>query len=191
MSTAEKTKVKKSKKPGEPKPESGLLASVRKAKEEKLKEEQPKKQEVSVPEKPKAEPKPQKEWKGPAKEERPAKVELKGALNTKVHRNGSAFSETRPGVCAIIIEMWRNASEKKPLPKAAVVAEILKRLPGRDPVKTKNLVGGAPSWLLTYNGIVVKSATLPEGGKGYWIPATETEEVARERMRKAREARKA
>jgi hypothetical protein len=132
-------------------------------------------------------------WKAP---EKPIKgvstrVELKGALNTDVHRNGSQYTEKRPGVCAIIIRMWKEASEKAPVTKAEVVEEILKEFPDRDPVKTKNLVGGAPSWLLTYNGIKVSSKTTLEGKKGYWIAKAETEEVARERLRKDREAKKA
>lgn len=141
------------------------------------------KQPAPEPEKPAKSKKAKPEDKA-APESKPKKDLPTGELSTKTHRNGSQFTEQRPGVCAIIIEMWRKGSEKKPVSKAEVVEEILKRLPGRDEHKTKNLVGGAPSWLLTYNGIKVSSTTRTDGVKGYWIPASETEEVVRERLKK-------
>lgn len=150
-----------------------------------------KKKADAVPDKPEAPPKKKATWSAPVAPEKQPKAKLTGKLNTKVHRNGTAFTDKRPGVCAIIIEMWRKGSEKKPVTKDAVVAEIIKRLPDRDPAKTKSLVAGAPSWLLTYNGIQVKSAPTAEGRKGYWIPDSETEEVVAARLKKIREAAKA
>ena len=102
------------------------------------------------------------------------------------HRNGQAFTEKRPGVCAIILECLYNASEERPVTKAEIVEEILHRLPERDRKRTTNLVGSAPTWLRIYNGLHVSSRRI-ERHKGFWLDASETAELGRTRLLSSKE----
>jgi hypothetical protein len=171
------------------------------ADEEEEEEEQPKakKAEPKKPKAKKAEPKPKPEpkpepkkakGKPQPKEEPEAEFvpDEEGSRFT-THYNGTEFTEERPGVCAYILEMLYEASRAVPVTKKEMVRRILKKFPGRDEGKTKNLVGMVPTMFRIEKGLHCSSRPT-EAGKGYWLEPTETAEVGKARVKAIKEAKK-
>jgi hypothetical protein len=164
-----------------------------------VKPKKAKKKPQPAPEPPKAKKpaqKPPKAKKQPAKKaepEAPAKPKKKPKAepvsNGSVHWNGAAFSAQRPGVLHVMQQLLYEASSKKPITKKQIVEHLAKAFPERDAEQMKKTVSmQVPSGLRIEKGLEVSHADTPLG-RGYWLDASETAEVGRARVKKAREAR--
>jgi hypothetical protein len=149
------------------------------AEEEEPKPKKPKRAKKERPPKPKR----VKKEKGPEpapkkKRAAPKKEAPEEEAPPASHYTGGKITERTPGVCKFVVDLLLSASRQRPLTRTQIADAVVKRFPGRDPERLRNIARGCKGWMKVHYGMDV-SGRRTEEGEGLWLePAAHAKGLA-------------